>query len=227
MGYQAFVVIWRVNGQYRYEERHWRQQEEMFLLHPYHTLEWSRRNCTVNPYHGSLGKNHIAYDEALELANRFFAQFPKVRDRDAFARQGNYIGLAKMCKRFLVDLLKMREDTEQVVYRTGSKPECTLERTMIYEMFVKLETSGYKPGRKFDRFYVKNVVTKLDTVLSDTKIEARIKGKQDDEAYAHFSSIGQIYDDVELAHIELMMRRLFLLQRQQNWMSLRATRKPG
>ena len=104
-----------------------------------------------------------------------------------------------MCKRFLVDLLKMREHTEQVVYRTGTKPKCSMERTMIYEMFVKLDTSEYKPGRRFDRFYVKNVVTKLDTVLTDKKLESRIKGKQDDEAYAHFSSIGQIYDDVELA----------------------------
>lgn len=78
MGYQNFVAVWRALGQHRYEEHHWRQQEEMLLKKPYHFLEWVRRSCTVNPYHGSLGKNQLAYDEALELANRFFAQFPMV-----------------------------------------------------------------------------------------------------------------------------------------------------
>ena len=37
-------------------------------------------------------------DECLELANRFYAQFPKVQTLGAFAKQGNYIGLAIMCK---------------------------------------------------------------------------------------------------------------------------------
>ena len=39
-GYETFVVIWRALGQCHYELRHWRQQEDMYVKHPYHFLEW-------------------------------------------------------------------------------------------------------------------------------------------------------------------------------------------
>ena len=93
----------------------------------------------------------------------------------------------------------MKEDQEQIVYRTGTQPNCMPERTRVYEAFVKLGTCEYVPGRKFDRNFVRNVIPKLVTPLADPKIEARMKGKQDDDAYAQFNSISQIYDDVELA----------------------------
>ena len=81
-------MVWRATGQIRYQERHWRQQEQMYERLPYHFTEWTRRSCTVNHYDSSLGKNHVAYDEDMELGNRFFAQFPMVNDRDAFLKKG-------------------------------------------------------------------------------------------------------------------------------------------
>ena len=45
---------------------------------PYSRLEETRRNRTVRKYHGRTGKHELAMDECLELANRFFLQFPKV-----------------------------------------------------------------------------------------------------------------------------------------------------
>ncbi len=85
-------------------------------------LEELQRNRTSNPYHGSLGKNCLAMDEALELANRFFSQFLIVPSRDAFAKQANYIGLAKKCKRFILALVEMKEETKEKVYRSAKTP---------------------------------------------------------------------------------------------------------
>ena len=101
LGYQSFVTVWRALGQTRYLERHWRQQEQMLIHHPFFWLEMLRRHRFVRKYHGSTGKGTLAMDECLEFANRFYAQFPEVRTLEAFARQGNYIGLAIKCKRMV------------------------------------------------------------------------------------------------------------------------------
>ena len=98
-GYQKFVGVWKALGQTRYLERHWRQQEMLFGRLPFQMLEELRRNRTMWRYHDSTGKSELAMDEALELANRFLAQFPKARTLDGFANQGLFIGLAIKSKR--------------------------------------------------------------------------------------------------------------------------------
>ena len=95
IGYQNFVTVFRINGQHRYLERHWRQQEELLEDNLFMILEEWRRNRQVNPYPGHLGKNMVTSDEMLELANRFLSQFPKMRSRASFAKQANQIGVAK------------------------------------------------------------------------------------------------------------------------------------
>ena len=61
-----------------------------------------------NPYNGSTGKSHLAMDECLELSNRFYTQFPLVKTMEAFACQANYIGMAKMSKRFMNIMMAMK-----------------------------------------------------------------------------------------------------------------------
>ena len=79
MWYQSFVTVWRALGQTRYLKQHWRQQEQMLMHHPFSWLEILRRHRFVRKYHGSTDKGTFDMDECLELANRFYAQFPKVR----------------------------------------------------------------------------------------------------------------------------------------------------
>ena len=52
IGYQTFAPVFRVNGNHRYLERHWRQQEELLEQNSFMMLEEWRRNRQVNPYPG-------------------------------------------------------------------------------------------------------------------------------------------------------------------------------
>ena len=67
-------------------------------------------------------------------ANPFLAQFPTVRDRDAFARQSNYIAMAKLCKRFLLALGAKKGEVDQIVYQSARQITAYPENTRIYEM---------------------------------------------------------------------------------------------
>ena len=154
MGYQAFVAVWRALGQTRYLERHWRQQEQMLSLHPFSWLEMLRRYRFVRKYHGSTGKGTLAMDEMLELANRFYSQFPKVRTLEAFARQGNYIGLAIMCKRMVLTVGTNTKYQSSHVYRSGSTPKIIAEKVKIYEIFTLLRTSHVTPLWQFKKYRV-------------------------------------------------------------------------
>ena len=103
-GYQTFAAPWRVTGQRRYLSRHWIQLE--YMLDPkygsFMLLEEWRRNRQVNPHPEKLNKNMLAKDEDMELANRCLNQFPKMACRMGFAMQANYVGISKMCKRFIL-----------------------------------------------------------------------------------------------------------------------------
>jgi len=68
LGYLQFLPVWRCLGQTCHAERVYCQLEELFTKKPFWMLEELRQNRTSNPYHGSLGKNHLAMDKALELA---------------------------------------------------------------------------------------------------------------------------------------------------------------
>ena len=72
-------------------------------------------------YHDSTGESELAMDEALELANRFLAQFPKAFTLDGFANQGLFIGLAIKSKRLVKALYCKRSDEKKAteVYRSG------------------------------------------------------------------------------------------------------------
>ena len=102
MGYQQFVLVWRALDQTRYLKRHWRQQEQQLVNHPYLWLEELRCHRLICRYYGSTGKRALAMDKCLELANCFYAQVPKVRTLESFAKQGNYSGLAILCKRMVL-----------------------------------------------------------------------------------------------------------------------------
>ena len=84
-------------------------------------------------------------DEMLELANQIYAQFPHVRTLKAFARQGNYIGLAIMCKRMVLSFAANTSFYADHVYISGNTPKILLEKTKISEIFALLATSYIIP----------------------------------------------------------------------------------
>ena len=155
IGYQGFAPFFRVNGQYRYLERHWRQQEEMLELNAFTKLEGLRRNRQVNHYHGSCNKNMITIDEMLELANRFLSQFPKMRSRASFAKQANQVGSEKMCKIFIVMLSGLATQVDvTTTYRSGTAPKTIPEKKLIYELFSVAGTATHQINRMFHSKFV-------------------------------------------------------------------------
>jgi hypothetical protein len=140
-GYENFIPTFVALGHHRYADRHWAQQEEFLVNHPYHCLEFSRRNCSVTTYHGRTGKNKQAPDEALETTNRLVEQLPTCNDRDAFSRQTNSLPLAKGGKRFVLGLNDKKELQSQTVYRSARKAKRQPEKTLLYEMLKLLGSS--------------------------------------------------------------------------------------
>jgi len=117
--------------------KNWHQLETLLQKCPYSRFEEIRRNRMVRRqrYPSGHGKHDLTMYECLELANRFFSQFPKVRTLEAFARQGNYVGLAIMCKRFVLVINSLSDKGDDKVYHSGSKPKCKPEKTIYMQYF--------------------------------------------------------------------------------------------
>ena len=47
--------------------------------------------------------------------------------------QGNYVGVAIMCKHFVLTVNTLRKETEEVVYRSGTIPKTLAEDNLIHE----------------------------------------------------------------------------------------------
>ena len=166
-------------------------------LNSFMMLEEWRRNRQVNPYPGHLGKNMLTIDELLELANRFLSQFPKMRSRESFAKQANEIGVAKMCKRFILLLSGLETQVEvPSTYRTGKSPKTIAEKAMLYEFFT-LSNMTVHVERNFHLKFISRIVPMLKTKLKDMELEAKISGQKNDEAFQFLSSLGQLLEPDE------------------------------
>lgn len=138
-------------------------------------------------------------DECPELASRFSAQFPGARAREGFTEQGDYTGLAKACKCFLLSIHLMDDDWNQCVYKSGSKLCCVPKRTLLYEIFAELDVTAIVPGRTCSRFCVQNARAKAK--LKDRNLENQMKeGHSSGDSSTDFlSSIAQTTGSVLLA----------------------------
>lgn len=199
LGYQQFAPVWRALGQTRYLERHWRQLETLFQKFPFQWLEEFRRHRTVRKYPGDSGKFDVALDECMELANRFFKQFPKTRTLEAFANHGMFVGIAILCKRFVLASTNLQESN--FIYRTAKKPSCIPERRRLYELFLLAKTTTIIPGRNFESTFVKSFKSQLQTKLTDHALESRIKrlsAMENDDSFQLLSTVSQAVDDILL-----------------------------
>ena len=102
----------------------------------------------MSPYDGVLDKNLLTIDEDLELANRFLKQMPTSNNRDSFALQSNYVGIAKMCKRFLVMMSTLSSQKDIGAYRSAKPVPVSPEKMLIYKVFVGVSIATVVLGRR-------------------------------------------------------------------------------
>ena len=199
LGYQDFAPVWRALGQNRYLERHWRQLETLLQKFPFQWLEEFRRNRTVRKYPGESGKFDVALDECMELANRFFKQFPKTRTLEAFANHGMFVGLAILCKRYVLASTNLSDGDH--VYRSAKHPSCVPERRRLYELLLLAKTSTIIPGRTFKSTFLRSFKNQLKTKLTDHALESRIKrlsAMENDDSFQLLSTVSQAVDEILL-----------------------------
>ena len=122
---------------------------------------------------------------------------PNVRNMEAFARRGNYVGLAIMCKRFVLTVNSLTVTNTNLVYKSGSKPFYSPEKKRLYELLNCVMKSKIIPGRKMNRKLLWRWVNKLTTPLKDGRVEGRrISSNALDTACQMLNSVGQVLDDI-------------------------------
>ena len=121
-GYDAFVPVWVSLGQNKYVACFHDQINELLVKHDYRRYVESLLNRMIRT---QPGKGAVAQDEYLELMNRLFAMFPKVRTLKGMGRLATYWGL----RRNLKDLHR------------------NFTLSPISTMNAKLQRQGQKPNR--------------------------------------------------------------------------------
>jgi hypothetical protein len=78
----------------------------------------------------------MAHDEWLELNNKQFTLYPTVRTLEGMSRQGQFIGLMQRAKLVVETIYLPGPIIKNIVHRsgTGSKGNCTPEKTLINEV---------------------------------------------------------------------------------------------
>ena len=115
--------------------------------------------------------------------------------REAFAKQSNMIGPAKMCKRFItmMQCLTLHQDAP-VTFSTNTASPIVQEKKLLYELFAMADTTTFVHDHEFTKKFVSDFGAKLKINLKDEKVEANIQGLKDTEAFEFVSTIGQLLD---------------------------------
>ena len=199
-GYENFAPVWQKLGQSKYVERHFHQQDQLFRDFPYSRYMESMMNRCVRSYPRELGKRMVAWDEFLELKNKAFSEFPMVRTLMSLVRLGDFLGPIDRCKQFLSRFYVIgKEDKGKQINRSSTEPSMILEKKLIFEAFVKLNTVIHRSGRKFVNSLVWDIKSKLKTTITRKKLEASKKDSGDHSYNRLFSSISQILPSARAA----------------------------
>ncbi len=147
-GYSWFAPRWKLLGQLKYLEAYLKQLDCLFKMNKYSRLEEACRNRCVRTYHGTTGKLALAHDKWLKLNNKQFALYPSVWTLEGMSRQGQFIGLTQRAKRVVKTINSPGSIIERIVHRsgTGSKGNCTPEKTLIGEVIGLFLGHPFDPG---------------------------------------------------------------------------------
>ena len=72
-------------------------------MHEVHLNRFGRTHPRI------ANKGTVAHDEYMELGNRLFAMFPKMRSLKGYIRSGTYVGLAQKNKEVFTEILSKHE----------------------------------------------------------------------------------------------------------------------
>ena len=199
-GYIQFSMVWQMFGQTKYVERTWHQLETCYSDHPYSRLHELRMNRCVRRYKSSLGKRMMAQDEAVELWNRFFTEFPKVKTLLSWVLQGNYVGLAFRCRTFVDMFLSSVTKDKPPVHKHGVEPVMIPEMQFIFQVLIKSSTHLVDDERIFNGQFISDFITDdMKSQLKRTKLESQMK--QSDATHSYnliFSLVEQMYAEQNL-----------------------------
>ena len=93
-GYDWFVPVWTPFGQHKYVAAFHDQIDQLLVQHSYRRYVESLLNRVVRTHPAGTGKGCVAQDEYLELGNRLFAMFLKMRTLKGMIRIRFFVGLA-------------------------------------------------------------------------------------------------------------------------------------
>jgi hypothetical protein len=112
--YDWFVPAWASLGQKKYVAAYHDQLHQLLIKFAFDRLHEVRLNRFVRTHPRSANKGTVAHDEYMELGNRLFAMFPKMRSLKGYIRSGTYVGLAQKTKKFSQKYYRnMRKTTER------------------------------------------------------------------------------------------------------------------
>ena len=96
-------------------------------------------NHMVRTHPSGPGKHAVAQDEFLELLNRIFAMFPKVRMLKGMSQSGDCLCPTQRCKRFCQKYYVTKNATvDRVITKRGKNTNQTPERKLIFELLLLL-----------------------------------------------------------------------------------------
>ena len=139
----------------------------------------------------------------MELGNRLFAMFPKMRLMRGYIRSGNYVGLAQKTKKFSQKPYRNRRPTTvkkvsdkygRVTTRRGMKASQTQERKLIFEVFTHLFSMKSKK-RNFTTTTLFNLSSDMKTNLRNEKLEKRMKDVAECSCTRLFNGINHIWSE--------------------------------
>ena len=131
--YDWFVAAWTALGQNKYVAAYHEQIDMLLVKFTYRRYVESLLNWTVRTHPASSGKGCVAQDEYLELCNRLFTQFPKMRTLRGMIRIALFVGLAQRCKKFCQQFyVKKSTNQKRNVTKAGSHANQTPERQAVY-----------------------------------------------------------------------------------------------
>jgi hypothetical protein len=193
-GYRIFCPIWRLNGQHRYYQRHWTQQEVLFGRAPFYVLQIIRRSRTTCRY-ANTKKGHLAKDECVEIGNLFLSKLPTPKDVANFAEKSVFVGPGRRCTLF-TRMWNTRVNDENTDITQSAKMKFNdADIHCAFELLCLLDTSNTVPGRKFHRAFVSSQRENVTIDIKDKKVEQRIKEVLTDPAASILSTLRQCYDE--------------------------------
>jgi hypothetical protein len=174
-GYSLFAPCWKILGQLKYLEVYHNQLDCLLKNNKYSLLEEARQNWCMGTYQGRSRILSLAFDEWLELNDKEFLLYPLVRTLNGMSRQGQFIGLTQKAKCVVGTIYSAGSISERILHRsgTGSKDNCTLEKTLIGKVVCLFLCNPFDPanlGRVLKSGYMFELQLLITTKLNKKKL---------------------------------------------------------